>query len=220
MVRTAFLLIALFLAALVTAAPASAHAQWLGSDPEEGAVLTELPAAVLMTYSEDIASAFVDTAVIPPGGDPIPTEGTADGVDVSIDLTGSADVVDVADQPGQWQVVARVVSVDGHPIEHTTTFEVAAVSDRTPAPGASSLPAQPPSPDLSASDASSPGASTPGSSTAEPAASAEPGLISTDPVAGAADELPTWVVPLVVLALLAAGAAAVVVGLRRQSPGA
>ncbi|MGJ7442464.1 copper resistance CopC family protein [Aquipuribacter sp. MA13-6] len=206
--RAAAVLTVLAVAGVLTAAPASAHAEWLGSDPEEGSVLTELPAAVVMTYSEEIAPDFVDTAVVPPGGEPIPTVGTADGVDVVVDLAGAADVVAVADQAGEWQLVARVVSADGHPVEHTTTFEVEPAVAAAPTPAAEPTPA----PATSGPPSVEPAAS------AAPLASAEPSPISSDPVADVADGLPGWAVPLVVLALLGAGVAAVVVHLRRGSP--
>ncbi len=211
--RAAALLTVLAVAGVLTAAPASAHAEWLGSDPEEGSVLTELPAAIVMTYSEDIAPDFVDTAVVPPGGEPIPTVGTADGVDVVVDLAGAADVAAVADQAGEWQLVARVVSADGHPVEHTTTFELEPAAVAEPAPA--------PEPTLAAEPSTAPSATaepSPAQPTAEPVASAEPSAISSDPVAGTADGLPRWAVPLVVLALLGAGVAAVVVHLRRGTP--
>ncbi|MGJ7452420.1 copper resistance CopC family protein [Aquipuribacter sp. MA13-13] len=254
--RAAAVLTVLAVAGVLTAAPASAHAEWLGSDPEEGSVLTELPAAVVMTYSEEIAPDFVDTAVVPPGGEPIPTVGTADGVDVVVDLAGAADVVAVADQAGEWQLVARVVSADGHPVEHTTTFEVEPAVAAAPAPAAEPPPApatsEPPSVELVARGGGAdghpvahtttfevepagaaaptpaaeptPAPATSGPPSVEPAASAaplasaEPSPISSDPVADVADGLPGWAVPLVVLALLGAGVAAVVVHLRRGSP--
>lgn len=208
--RAAALLTVLAVAAVVTAAPASAHAEWLGSDPEEGSVLTELPASVVMTYSEEIAPDFVDTAVVPPGGEPIPTVGTADGVDVVVDLAAD-DVVAVADQAGEWQLVARVVSADGHPVEHTTTFEV------EPAVASAAEPSEPAAAPSEAEPAE-PAAEPAADPTPEPVASAEPSAISSDPMSDVADGLPGWAVPLVVLALLGAGAAAVVVHLRRGSP--
>lgn len=232
--RAVVLLLAVAVAGAAFAAPASAHAQWLGSDPEEGAVLPELPAAVVMTYSEDIAPEFVDTALVPPGGEAIPTEGTADGVDVVVDLAGSADVAAVADQAGEWQLVARVVSADGHPVEHTTMFEVEAAAEPSAvAPAPSTAQPSPAEPSVAEPSVAEPSVAAP--SVAEPSvaasAAAEPSVgqpatepadeataISSDPMAGVADGLPGWAVPLVVLALLGAGAAAVVVHLRRPPP--
>jgi len=208
--RAVVLLLAVAVAGAAFAAPASAHARWLGSAPEEGSVLAELPAAVVMTYSEEIAPEFVDAALVPPGGEPIPTEGVADGVDVVIDLAGSAQVAGVTDRAGSWQLVARVVSADGHPVEHTTTFEVEAAPE--PSGGVEASPIVEPSVGTEAT-AADPGVTAPAA-----VASGEATVISSDPAAGVADGLPGWAVPLVLLALLGAGAAAVVVHLRRRPP--
>ena len=111
-----------------------------------------LPGAVVMSYSEDVAPQFVETAVVAPDGTTVPTGAAVDGPDVTVDLAGA----DLPDLAGSWQVVARVVSVDGHPVEHTTTFVVEqaappATADPTPeAPAtpaaASPAPGRPPSP--------------------------------------------------------------------------
>ena len=226
--RAAVAVLALAVAALALAAPASAHAQWLGSTPEEGAVLTGLPDVVVMTYSEEIAPQFVDTAVVPPGGEPVVVEAVADGVDVTIDVAASPEVAGLATQAGEWQVVARVVSADGHPVEHTSGFELepaaAPAPEPTPAtPGTdaatTAAPGAGPTGDAaSAEPTTGTGATVATTSAEQPTASAEPTTISSDPVAGVAEGLPGWLVPLVVLAVLGAGAAAVVVHLRRRPP--
>jgi copper resistance protein C len=192
----------------LSAAPASAHARFVGSDPVQGAVLDELPAVVVMSYSEQIAPQFVDTAVVPPGGEPQAADATVDGVDVTVDVAGA-----VSDPvAGEWQVVARVVSTDGHPVEHTTTFVLQAQPE--PAPGATAEPAP-----------SAAAASPTTGATSEPVAEQVPepvsdaATVSADPVASIADELPGWAGVLVVLALIGAGVAAVVLHLRRRPPG-
>ena len=82
------LLLALVLV-LLGAAPASAHARFTGSDPAEGAQLPTLPAAVVMSYSEEIAPQFVETAVVTPDGTTVPTAASVAGTDVSVDLAGA-----------------------------------------------------------------------------------------------------------------------------------
>lgn len=180
----------------VLAAPASAHASFVGSDPAEGSALGELPDVVVMSYSEEIAPQFVDTAVVPPGGQPVPTEASVSGVDVTVDLA-AADLP--ADTAGTWSVVARVVSVDGHPVEHTTTFEVQAAA----APPVSEAPSA---------------VAGPTDSTGVPV-EPSPSAVATDPVAAVTDGLPVWAVVLLAAAAVGAGVVAVVVQLRRRPPG-
>lgn len=200
---------------VLTAAPASAHASWLGSDPEEGTVLTELPEVVVMTYSEDIAPQFVDTAIVPPGGEPVPAEASTDGTTVTIDVAAAATQAATA---GEWQVVARVVSVDGHPVEHTTTFEVeeapaAPTGDPTPAPGPSRADATEPA----AEPTPAPASAAPAASQPEAAASPPTVSLESDPASGTAGGVPLWAVLLLGLGAVAA-AAVVVVRLRRRPP--
>lgn len=220
MLLSAVLLVAGLLG-LLLAAPASAHARFEGSDPAEGAVLTELPGTVVMTYSEAIAPEFVDTAVVPPGGEPVTTQAVADGVEVTVDLA-AADVVEAAARAGTWQVVARVVSADGHPVEHTTTFELqpgpaASASGGSIEPVADTLTA---GPDPTGTDGGAAPPATDGATGPDGTGpTASPGPVDGDPVAGLADGLPGWVAVLAVLAAVAAAAAALVTVLRRRPPG-
>lgn len=213
------LLLVVGLWAVLPAGPASAHARFEGADPAEGAVLDALPATVVMTYSEAIAPEFVDTAVVPPGGEPVTTPAAAEGTDVTIDL-GGADVTAAAGQAGTWQVVARVVSADGHPVEHTTTFEL------QPAAAVQSPAAEPTAPATATRSAEATGSQTSAAVTSEATTADETGATSSpapaadDPTAALADGLPGWVGVLVVLAVLAAGATALVTVLRRRPPGA
>ncbi len=206
---------------LLTAAPASAHAQFTSSDPAEGAQLDQLPAVVVMTYSEDVAPQFVQTAVITPDGTTVPTQAAADGSTVSVDL-GAPDVAAAAGQAGTWSVVARVVSVDGHPVEHTTTFvlapaaEAAGPSQETP-PAASLVPS------VGTADPSTPADVTTAvePSDAGPATQSAPAAtpVSGEPTTAVVDGLPRWAVVVGAAALVLAAAAALLVQLRRRPPG-
>ena len=179
---------------LLGTAPASAHTQLTGSDPADGARIGQLPVTVVVTYSEDIAEQFVTTAVITPDGTTVPTSATVDGPEVRVDLS-APDVLARAEQGG-WQVVARVVSVDGHPVEGVTTFELIG-----PAPGATAAAGA-----AGAADATT-DATTDGSTDG-----------STDPAAALTDGLPRWAVVLGTVALVAAAGAALLVQLRRRPP--
>lgn len=198
----------------ILAAPASAHASFLGADPAEGTVVTELPGVVVLTYSEEIAPQFVATAVVPPGGEPVATEASAAGADVSVDLAAAHLPADVA---GTWSVVARVVSVDGHPVEHTTTFEVAAAAASQP----SATPPSAPSAEPPAAPSTAPPSAVAGPSATGPSVTAEPSPspVATDPVAAVTDGLPVWAAVLLAAGAVGAAVVAVVVQLRRRPPG-
>ncbi|MGJ7441757.1 copper resistance protein CopC [Aquipuribacter sp. MA13-6] len=206
--------------AVATASPASAHARFLGSDPEEGAVVQALPDAVVMTYDEAIAPQFVDTAVVPPGGDPVVAESTAVGTDVIVDLAATVGLVDVVSTGGEWQVVARVVSVDGHPVEHTTRFvlEPPAVLEPSVAAQPTAVPEVPEAPEVPQPTTAGPttaGPTTAGPTTAGPAtvstdASSAPTTIAADPASDPSTGRPgrAVVVGVVVLAVVLVGGAA------------
>ena len=174
---------------------AAAHTQFLGSDPQEGSVLQELPAEVTFEYSDAVSPEFVVAAVAAPGEEPAEVPAEAEGSVVRIPVAGAATPTD-----GQWQVVVRVVSTDGHPVEHTLTFELTGAAGAGPPTGPPTAP------------------SVPGTPAAEPSpvpSAAEPGTTSADPLAQAgagAGPLGAVLVGLVAVA----GVAAVVVHLRRR----
>lgn len=116
---------ALLAGALLAASPAVAHDRLLSSDPADGADLAAPPQQVTLTYSNEVVPDFVEAAVAAPGGSLVPLP--ADDLDVS----GSDVVLDVATtaagaQAGEWTVVVRIVSTDGHPVESTFAFEAGA----------------------------------------------------------------------------------------------
>lgn len=188
------------------ALPASAHARFVGSDPAEGSRLAEVPATVLMQYSEEISPQFVDTAVVPPGQEPVVTEAVVDGTDVTVEVAGSG--VDLT-TAGEWQVVARVVSADGHPVEHTARFVVEAGA--APVATTEGSPEQTEEP---VGTTTAEAVDEPAGEPSEPAAT-----VPDDPAAALRDGVPSWLAVLVALGVAGAGAAAVVVALRRRDTG-
>lgn len=110
------------LALLLGAAPASAHATLVSSDPVEGEVLAEAPDAVTFTFDEPVVVSAGSVQVFDAAGETVESSaGTRDAV-VTADLPdGLAD--------GTHVVVWRVVSTDGHPITGSLTFSVGAPSD-------------------------------------------------------------------------------------------
>lgn len=101
---------------LLGAGPASAHAGLAGTDPEDGARLESLPAAVTFTFTENVGNAFI--AVTAPDGSPVETSEVS-----AVDREISATLTD-PDQRGVYSASYRVVSADGHPVAGTVTFTV------------------------------------------------------------------------------------------------
>ncbi|GIG70788.1 copper resistance CopC family protein [Phytomonospora endophytica] len=102
-------------ALLLTAAPASAHAQLVSSDPEEGAVLDEAPAEAVLEFSERIDAPSTQIALTDATGTVVPTRAfTVDGVNLTLPLTLPA--------PGPYMIGYRIVSEDGHRVDGSIAF--------------------------------------------------------------------------------------------------
>ena len=106
---------------LVGVSPASAHAELVSTDPEEGAVLDAAPASVVLTFNEPVRLTSQEVAVYDAEGDPVEASASATGVDVTVALAGAADLAD-----GTYVVSWNVLSSDGHPISGALTFSVGA----------------------------------------------------------------------------------------------
>jgi copper resistance protein C len=125
------------------AGTSAAHTALAGSDPAEGATEDTVPAAVTLTFTEDINPTFA-TVVI----------NSSDGrnwVSGPAQVTGPRLSVSVSpDSPdgGVYTVGYRVVSADGHPVSGSFTFTVApasgAVSTSSSTSGAPPTTAAPP----------------------------------------------------------------------------
>lgn len=122
-VRVALSAIAVVVAALLPAAPAAAHAEIIDSTPEAGSTVTVLPDEFTLIANEDLlVSVGVDAFVVKVlGPDDVDY---ASGVTPTID--GPTISVPAAVGPdGEYRLVYRVVSADGHPIEGLIPFVVA-----------------------------------------------------------------------------------------------
>lgn len=102
----------------IPAAPANAHAELIGSTPEDGATVARLPTEVSLEFSEPIATPAYVEVTAPDGavvadGQPDVRDGT-----VSQQVTGDG-------PSGSYTVAYRVVSADGHPVSGELTFDVA-----------------------------------------------------------------------------------------------
>lgn len=189
--------VALLGAVLFTAAPAAAHTGLVSSNPAAGATLTEVPATVTLTFSQEISEEFAAAALSVDGatGNEIPL--TVQGNQAVLDTTAVPDLPVTAGQANAWQVLYRVVSPDGHPISGTVDFTV--------------TPPVPPAPvttePTSATAAASPDAAPPAATTAPDDQAAEGA--GTMPGGGA----------LALVAVLAAAAVGAVIAARsRRTP--
>jgi copper transport protein len=123
-------LVALVLVVL-GAAPASAHAELIGSDPAEGAVVETAPDTVTLTFNEPVRLTSQEIAVYDSAGEQVEATSGANGTEVTVGLSGAGDLAD-----GTYVVSWNVLSGDGHPISGALTFSVGAPSaSTTAAPG-------------------------------------------------------------------------------------
>lgn len=130
--RVAAALVALALALLqvvLGASPASAHAELIETDPAEGAVVETAPETVTLTFNEPVRLTSQEIAVYDATGDPVASTAGANGAEVTVGLTGAADLAD-----GTYVVSWNVLSGDGHPISGALTFSVGAPSASVAAP--------------------------------------------------------------------------------------
>ncbi|MBE7699836.1 copper resistance protein CopC [Oerskovia sp. Sa1BUA8] len=121
-------LAATLLLGVVGAVPAQAHDRILSSDPADGAQLDAAPAALTMTFSTEPLAVEPQVVVTDTAGTVVaqgaPTiEGTSATFPWPAELTGDT-----------YTVAWRVVSSDGHPIEGTFSFAVAAAPELVETP--------------------------------------------------------------------------------------
>ncbi|MDO9455883.1 copper resistance protein CopC [Nocardioides sp.] len=125
MIKRAALLLAALAAVLVTvvgaAAPASAHATLVGTDPAEGEVLAATPDVVTFTFDEPVSLPAGAVQVFDAAGEPVDSDSTSRDTVITTDLPD-----ELAD--GSYVVVWRAISADGHPIAGSLTFSVGAPS--------------------------------------------------------------------------------------------
>ncbi|WP_265575389.1 copper resistance CopC/CopD family protein [Glycomyces albidus] len=124
--RAILLALAALLIALAPAAPASAHAVLLATDPEDGAVLDTAPETVTLTFNEAVQPVGDATRLVDAAGTDQTVPATASGTAVLIDLPDLDD--------GAYYLNWRVISADAHPISGVLSFTV----------GAGTAPAAPP----------------------------------------------------------------------------
>lgn len=102
---------------LMSASPAFAHDQLIGSNPKNGAKLDKQPEWLELEFSGNIQEIGNEIQVKHDGKDVSAGEIAVDGHKVKSALPDDL-------EPGDYEVVWRVVSEDGHPISGTVKFTI------------------------------------------------------------------------------------------------
>jgi copper transport protein len=116
------LLLGLLGVLLAPAAPASAHAALVASDPSNGTIVPDAPNRVTLTFSESVQLLNDKIQVLAPdGGRADQGDPTVAGATITIPLrTGGG--------RGTYLVSYRVLSADSHPVAGSLTYSVGAAS--------------------------------------------------------------------------------------------
>ncbi|MFI6100623.1 copper resistance CopC family protein [Lentzea sp. NPDC051213] len=117
-------------AVLATAAPAAAHNALISSDPKDKTSLEAGPAAVTLTFDQDVQ-----------GGQGINTISVVDANGGHYEVQGDPTIKDNAvsakvnalGKAGQYKIGYRILSADGHPVSGELTFTLTKDGTGTPA---------------------------------------------------------------------------------------
>ncbi|MEU8237601.1 copper resistance protein CopC [Actinoplanes missouriensis] len=111
-----------FFGTLLSAAPASAHAALVGSDPGMGTIVPDAPNRVTLTFSESVQLIPGKIRVIAPDGSQADQgDPSVSGGEVTVPLRSGGG-------RGTYLVSYRVISADSHPVAGTITYSVGAAS--------------------------------------------------------------------------------------------
>lgn len=119
---------------VVMSAPAQAHTDLVSSAPRDGQTLKKAPQSVTLTFGEDLLPGGDKLVAKDDAGARIDLEATTDGPRLSAPWPAQANA-------GTYKVAYRAVAADGHPLEGSITFTIAAPA-QSPSPAA--LPAETP----------------------------------------------------------------------------
>ena len=124
--RLLLVVVALLGALFAAAAPASAHAALLGSDPSDGAVVARAPGDIALTFSEQVAMDDESIRVLDPKGN------RADTGHLRNFPSGRTVTYGVNLRPGlangTYTVAWQAISADSHPVSGAFTFSIGAPS--------------------------------------------------------------------------------------------
>ncbi|WP_258724819.1 copper resistance CopC family protein [Cellulomonas sp. NS3] len=141
---------------LLGAVPAAAHSALVSSDPADGATTATAPAQVTLTFNEAAVALGTVVEVQAPDGRVVSTgDPVLAGTDVVQALAGELPA-------GDYSVLWRVTSADGHPIDGRLTFTAQGPTTVGAAPGtaATAGPAATPTPTEPAASGTTPTAPT------------------------------------------------------------
>ena len=102
---------------IAMAAPASAHATLLSTDPQHDALLTTAPESVTLTFDEPVSVWDTSVTVFDPDGERLDVDARA--VDATVVASLPADL-----GQGSYSVNWRVISADDHPVSGGFTFSI------------------------------------------------------------------------------------------------
>ena len=180
--------------AVVSAGPSMAHTDLVSTAPVAGATLTKAPAAVVLTFNEDLLPDTVSVSISDASSgevlaaDPAELSGAVVTAPWPIAATG-----------GNYLIAYRVVSGDGHPVTGSIDFtiEPSAEAPTSPAPAtAASTPAAP-------------------ASASAPAPAPAPATDTSSPAASAAST-PPWALIAIVMVLAAVVIVVLVISANRR----
>ncbi len=122
---------------MVSAAPGEAHSQEVASDPADKSQVQVVPAAVTMTFNENVLGVGTRIQVTGPDGDV--DEGATQVTNNIVRQAVSPDA-----KAGRYVVLWKVTSADGHPVSGQFTFVAAsgssAASTAQATPGSTAAP--------------------------------------------------------------------------------
>lgn len=104
---------------VLIAAPATAHATLVSSNPADGAALKKEPTSITLTFNENVATPAQLLVTAPDGTKLADQTPSIDGTDIR-------QTIDASGQSGTYRVAYRVVSADGHPVTGELSYDVAA----------------------------------------------------------------------------------------------
>ena len=116
--RLIAVLVASLLALVVSTGVAAAHAKLESMTPADGSSMAAPPTKVVLTFNEPVGSNGTQVQVKSPSGKNV-TSGAVQVVDNTVTQPVGAMV-----EAGRYEIDARVVSDDGHPITITGSFTV------------------------------------------------------------------------------------------------
>lgn len=140
-VRGPLALLGIVLAVLVVGGPAAAHDVLLGSDPEDGSVVTEVPEQVVLTFSAPQTDIGAQVEVTAEG------ETWSDGPAI-VDGTTVTQPLRVGMPSGEYTVQWRSVASDGHPVSGELSFTVDLPAESDPEPEPTVEPEPEPEPEI------------------------------------------------------------------------